>query len=104
MIFIFGYHPVTRTEGPVEEIECPNCHNTRHWILTKMTYFVSLFFIPLIPTRKEHFKQCPICHFKKEVTREEFTHASDLAHLNREAVENDMSEAEYESKLKNIRP
>ncbi len=68
-----------------------------------MTYFVSLFFIPLIPTRKEYFKQCPICQFKKEVTREEFSHASKLAHLNKEAVENDMSEAEYERKLKKMR-
>lgn len=104
MIFIFGYHPITRTEGPVEEIECPNCHNKRHWILAKMTYFINLFFIPVIPTKTEYYKYCPVCKFRKDVTREEFSHEQNLARLNKEAVEKDMSETEYENRLKNIRP
>lgn len=104
MIFIFGYHPVNRVEGPVEEIECPNCHNKRHWILAKMTYFVSLFFIPVIPTKTEHYKQCPICKFRRDVTKEDFSHSSKLAKLNSEAVANDMAHDEYDSKLKDIKP
>ncbi len=104
MIFIFGYHPITRTEGPVEEKECPNCHNTRHWLLGKMTYYINLFFIPLIPTKTDYYKHCPVCKFKQEVTREEFEHARNLAHLNNEAVKDDMSEEEYDKRLKKLQP
>lgn len=104
MIFIFGYHPITRTEGPVEEIDCPNCHNKRHWILAKMTYFINLFFIPVIPTKTEHYKYCPVCKFRQEVTKEEFKYEQQLAHLNKEAVNQDMKDSEYESRLRDIRP
>ncbi len=102
MIFIFGYHPIARTEGPIEEKECPNCHNTRHWLLGKMTYWINLFFIPVIPTRSEYFEYCPVCNFRQEVTREDFHHKRELAHLNKEAVKQDMSEEEYNERLKNL--
>lgn len=102
MIFIFGYHPITKIEGPVEERECPNCHNTRHWLLSKMTYYINVFFVPLIPTRTEHFKLCPVCKFKHEITREEFSSNRDFAHLNKEAVDTDMSDEEYNQRLKSI--
>ncbi|MDZ7846668.1 MAG: zinc-ribbon domain-containing protein [Owenweeksia sp.] len=83
--------------------ECPNCHNIRHWLLGKMTYFINLFFIPVIPTRTNYYKHCPVCKFKQEVTREEFQYESALAQLNSEAVQHDMSAEEYSQRLKNIR-
>lgn len=103
MIFIFGYHPIHHTVGPVEERECPNCHNTRHWLLGKMTYFINLFFIPLIPTRRHFYKSCPVCHFREELTREDYLTSIDLAQLNNEAVSRDMSEDEYKRRLQKIR-
>lgn len=102
MIFIFGYHPITKIEGPVEEHECPNCHNTKHWLLGKMTYFVNVFFIPLIPTKTEYFKVCPVCKFRNDITREEYSKNKEYANLNKEAVNSDMSNEEYERRLKNL--
>lgn len=102
MFFIFGYHPITKTEGPVEEIDCPNCHNKKHWILARMTYFISIFFLPLIPVKTHFFKYCPVCKFRKDVTREEFQYEKQLARLNKSAVETNMSNEEYEQRLKDL--
>ncbi len=102
MIFIFGYHPINKTIGPVEEKECPNCHNTKHWLLEKSTYYISLFFLPLIPTKTDYFQYCPVCRFKELLTRSEFERREALAQLNNEALRSNMSEEEYQQKLKNI--
>lgn len=102
MIFIFGYHPITKTLGPVEEKDCPNCHNTRHWLLGKMTYFINLFFIPVIPTKTNYYRYCPVCNFRQSLTREEFQYTMSLAELNSEAVREDMSDEEYQRRLKKI--
>lgn len=103
MIFIFGYHPITSTVGPVEERECPNCHNTKHWMLGKMTYYINLFFIPVIPTRTDYYKYCPVCKFRQEVTVEDYRSSKEFAHLNNEALEKDMDEKEYQNRLKNLK-
>ncbi len=102
MIFIFGYHPKTKTVGPVEDKTCPNCNNTRHWLLGKTTDFISFFFIPLIPTKTKYHEHCPVCNFTNELSRSEFERKKDLADLNSEAVNGDMSDAEYEKRLQNL--
>jgi ssDNA-binding Zn-finger/Zn-ribbon topoisomerase 1 len=99
MIFIFGYQPVTKSIGPVQEIECPNCHHKKHWILRSIQYTVSLFFLPILPLKREMTRNCPICNFSQQLTREEYQQASKLAALNKEAVETDMPEEEYENRL-----
>lgn len=104
MIFIFGYHPLRKTVGPVEEITCPNCNNTRHWLLGRMTYYINIFFLPIIPTNSTYHKSCPVCQFSQNITREEFYRLRDLAELNQEAVDRDMSNDEYEKRLKKLRP
>ncbi|MGB0177014.1 MAG: hypothetical protein ACPF9D_07605 [Owenweeksia sp.] len=102
MIFIFGYHPITKRIGPTEEKECANCHNKKHWLLHKRTYFINLFFIPVIPTRVEYFESCPVCNFREELIREDFKDREPLAVLNREAIENDMSQEEYNQRLEQL--
>lgn len=103
MIFIFGYSPKTSNLGPVEERECTNCHNTRHWLLRKQTYWISLFFIPVIPTKTRYHQECPVCHFAEELSSEEYSGKKDLAELNQEAVHGDMSEEDYQNRLKQLR-
>ena len=104
MIFIFGYHPISKTFGPVEEIDCPNCGHAKHWILGRMTYYINLFFLPIIPTNSNYFKFCPTCHFRQYIPRDEFFRNRELVELNREAVDKDMSNEEYEKRLKKLRP
>jgi hypothetical protein len=104
MIFVVGYHPVRKVLGPIGERECPNCSNNKHWLLQKTTEFISLFFIPLIPTRTKYQTLCPVCNFNEEPKAEELSKLKRLAELNQEALQNKMSSEEYESKLKDIKP
>ncbi len=102
MIFIFGYHPVNKTIGPIEEKDCPNCHNLRHWLLSKSIYYISFFFLPLIPTKTDYFQRCPVCKFSEQLSHSDFYAKEPLAKLNNEALNSDMSEEEYEKRLRNI--
>jgi len=102
MIFIFGYHPIRKNIGPVEERECPNCSNTRHWLLGEMRYWINLFFIPVIPVKSQYYEYCPVCRFSSELTREEYEGKKDLAKLNQEAVDNNLSDEEYEQRMNQL--
>ena len=102
MIFIFGFHPVTKTVGPIEEKLCSHCNNKKHWLLTKSTYYISLFFIPLIPTKRQYLEQCPICQNNNELAESEFKSKEGLAILNTEALASNMSETEYKKRLSSL--
>jgi len=102
MIFIFGYHPIRKSIGPVEEKQCANCNNTKHWLLEKNTYYISFFFLPLIPVKTEYYQCCPICKFSDPLTQSDYRAKEKLARLNNEALNSNMSEEEYSERLKNI--
>ena len=40
---------------------CENCKNEYNWPLVKLTTWLTLFFVPLIPDRPQYFLACPIC-------------------------------------------
>lgn len=102
MIFIFGYQPVTKNHGPVQEIKCPNCHHSKHWLLKSVRNMVSVFFLPILPLKQSFTRNCPVCNFSQELTREEFEQDKKLASLNAEAVQMDMNEEEYEKRLADL--
>ena len=64
--FILGYGPRTKDCGLDVERDCPHCHNRRPWRRLTRTNWVTLFFIPIIPTGTKHLTQCPICSFGYE--------------------------------------
>lgn len=103
MILIFGYHPVTREIGPVEERTCPQCEQRRFWLLKKSSYCISLFFIPLVPTKTEKFTCCPDCGYHESLADSEFEKQRDLALLQKKALEKNWSEKEYQKQLRRLR-
>lgn len=102
MIFIFGFHPVNKRIGPVEEKNCPNCNNSRHWILAKTTDYISFFFLPVIPTKTKRYQFCPVCNYQENLSEDVFSKKEELAKLNQEAVNSNMSDAEYEERLRSL--
>lgn len=102
MIFIFGYHPVKKRIGPIEEKCCPNCNNTRHWLLAKSTQYISFFFLPVIPTKTKHYCHCPVCNFEEELSADAFAEKQGLAELNEVALSKNMGHSEYEERLKSL--
>lgn len=103
MFFIIGWgHPIKKTIGPINEILCSNCNNSKHWLLEKTTEWVTLFFIPIIPSRTRYYTYCPICKQGQMLKKEEFDSLIPLAELNNKAMQSNMSEEDYQQRLNSI--
>lgn len=103
MIFIFGIDRIEKNIGPIEERLCSNCSNKKHWMLQKSSRLISLFFIPLIPISKKYFINCPICNFNSEITGEELQQKQNLAQLNLDVLNGNLSDQDYAEKLNNLK-
>ena len=51
---------------------CYHCNNDAPWILEKTKYYVSLFFIPVIPMKTQYLFYCPVCGNAQKLDKEEF--------------------------------
>lgn len=102
MIFIFGIDRIVKEIGPIEEKLCPHCSNRKHWLLQKSSRVFSLFFIPLIPFSTKYSIYCPICNYGSEINGDELQQKQSLAHLNKEALNGNISEKDYEEKLNKL--
>ncbi len=73
MIIIAGAgHPKTEKYITIKRFNCQHCHNNSYWILEKTRYFVSLFFMPVVPYKTVYRYYCSICGNMVELSKEEF--------------------------------
>lgn len=63
MFFIFGWGPRVKDLGPEEYRTCTNCNNHQQWRRSEVSNWVTLFFIPVIPTGSKTSVHCPICGY-----------------------------------------
>ena len=63
MFFIFGYGPRVKDLGFDQHRTCQHCNNHTQWRRVEVTNWVTLFFIPVIPTGRKRLVQCPICSY-----------------------------------------
>jgi len=45
----------TENFGPVRKIQCNNCNSETNWFLEKITSWLMLLFIPLVPYKQDIF-------------------------------------------------
>lgn len=103
MIFIFGFgEPKTYYIGPAEEQACAICKETRFHELIKITEWVSLFFIKIIPTKHMYYLVCPHCKNATEINKEAFEKKSPIATLNKAVHNGDLNKEEYDRLLKEL--
>jgi len=73
MIFIAGAGPgKTEKYATINPRHCYHCNNDAPWILEKTKYFVSLFFIPVIPMKTQYLFYCPVCGNTQKLEKGEF--------------------------------
>ena len=66
--FIFGYGPRVKDLGAAGYRNCPRCANQAMWRRTESTNWVTLFFIPVLPTGSTTVVSCPICGHAEAAT------------------------------------
>lgn len=58
--------------GTVSEKECNHCHELSFWELCTVRVWISLFFIPVIPSSKKYCLVCDKCDNYIEISKEDF--------------------------------
>ena len=72
-MLIFGIGKRTfKSYGQTEENMCSHCRNQVPFQLMKATTWFTLYFLPVIPYRREYHLMCPICHSSKVMEKEAF--------------------------------
>jgi ribosomal protein S27AE len=73
MIIIAGAGPSkTKKYITTHKLRCQRCHNDNFWILERTRYFVTLFFLPVMPYKTVHRFYCPICGNSVLLSKEDF--------------------------------
>ena len=70
MLIIFGMRSRAHQHGPCVAAKCPRCHNEVVLIYAVVTRWFTLFFIPVIPTKRNRMLICPICSWRREVPKQ----------------------------------
>lgn len=78
IIFGWGYQTLKRF-GPVQKTSCSKCRNETSWHLRKVTSWITLFFIPVIPYHMKYLLVCSDCGYSLELEREEFEELKEKA-------------------------
>ncbi|WP_061316363.1 zinc-ribbon domain-containing protein [Clostridium botulinum] len=72
-MIIWGWGKVTKKIiGEVFERTCNYCNTDEVWNLCVVRTWFTLFFIPIIPYKKQYCIACPKCWSYIELTQEEF--------------------------------
>jgi hypothetical protein len=58
--------------GIIKESLCGRCNNHTARQIVKLTTWLTLFFIPIIPYSRRYLLVCPICGQARELTKPEF--------------------------------
>ena len=76
MIIIGGVKQTMEECGQAPQKLCSRCNNFVHNRLLKITSWVTLFFIRLIPYKTRYVSACPICNHVVHLTKDEFFETS----------------------------
>ncbi|MAZ30211.1 hypothetical protein CL655_02910 [bacterium] len=99
-MIIFGWgHTTTKNFGPTFEQMCPNCNNSKYWILTRIRVWFTLFFIPIFPYENKYFLSCPICQQGLTLNSQQIDEIKPLAEVNQLLVDGHITKEEYQRRV-----
>ncbi|WP_053955020.1 zinc-ribbon domain-containing protein [Inediibacterium massiliense] len=99
-MIIWGWGKVTRKIiGAVFQRSCSYCNSAEIWNLCIVRTWFTLFFIPIIPYRKQYCIACPRCGSYIELTKDEFEQmkmdiSSSSDHMNQNPVSDNIKYGE----------
>jgi hypothetical protein len=101
MPIIFGWGKITkRNMGQAFQKACTHCNTTEIWNLYIVRTWFTLFFIPIIPYKKQYCVACPNCSSYIELTSEQFEvmHKEILSRINNNTESNVEDSMRYAGK------
>ena len=82
MILIGGYNdPGPQYYGMLNDAYCPDCGVITQWVLLRRKGDITLFFMPLIPVKRDALVQCAQCHTSYLLNNKGFQHFKRTADL-----------------------
>ena len=72
MFLIIGTRRISKVFGAWERARCNRCDNISEWLLVRVTDWLALFFIPIIPFSTSYYEQCPVCKGAVRLSKEAF--------------------------------
>ncbi len=95
-MLIFGYGPrAPKDHGKAAPLRCLHCGNQTYYHYVTQRTAVSLFFVPVIPTRSTDQLVCPVCRFDLPLTRPQAAHAMDMVRATNRYEQGALSHLEY---------
>lgn len=103
MIFIFGFgEPKTTEIGLSDELKCGSCEKKAFHHLAKVTEWVSIFFIKIIPQKSTYYLVCPHCGKGNRISKEDFDKKRPVAELHKKVQQGEIDRDAYEKALKDL--
>lgn len=103
MLFFGWSKTTTKHFGHTVAVHCPNCGNEMWMSLYRHRKWFTLFFIPLIPFRSEHFLLCSVCSHSVLLTGERIGQARQLNEWTKGYLEGAIDEPAYQCKAEKFR-
>jgi hypothetical protein len=100
MPVIFGWGRKTVKQiGVVFKKLCNHCHNEEYWVLTKITTWFSLFFVPIIPYSTKYFLSCPVCKYGLDLNQKQIEEIRPLAETNQLLIDGQITKEEHAARI-----
>lgn len=105
MIFLFGFGERTHVDkGPLPQEHCPACGENHFRVLSKVKFWFSLFFIPIIPYRTQWVSRCTYCSSEAILPPDKVNTATEVARIHQLAIDEDWDDERFQRELKESQP
>jgi hypothetical protein len=99
-MIIFGWGRQTEKQiGIAFKNLCSHCHNEDYWVLSKITTWFTLFFIPVIPYSDKYFLACPVCKYGLTLDYKQVEEIKPLAETNQLLIDGKITVDEHQGLL-----
>jgi len=102
-MIIFGWGRQTLKQiGIVFKTLCRHCNNEEFWVLTKITTWFTLFFIPVLPYSVKYFLSCPVCQYGFNLNNEQTEQLRPLAEINQLLIDGQITDTEHQLRMNQL--
>ena len=90
---------IKRTIGPFRRRLCQHCRNEGYWQAQRVTVWLAVYAMPVMPLGFEYRLVCPVCFQGHGIRRRDYRLLKTLAKINSRFYNCDMSAEEYDAEV-----